>query len=504
MEQQRVSLHTECSLAYIMANPVIKVKRSSVAGKVPAPTQLERGELAVNSYDGKVYIIRDQFSTGIGTTTHTINPWDEYTIGSKIAYAGIASAQQFQGNLTGSVNSSGISTFGNITVDGNINIDNISKSLRVGDVSNDNYLDIRQISASSYKGFTFQHSNASVLANLQGTTNQYLVLGDNNIDNSGTLLGVSIDQGGSIVTRLTLSGSGNLDVHNNITLGGTVDGRDLATDGSKLDNIESNATRDQTASEIVSLLSDQNISTSGTISVTGDLTASSDFTLAGDATVQGDLYLSDTGTNSSAGPIIDLYRNSSSAADADYLGQIKFQGENDADQKNVYAKITGKIQDASDGTEDGLIEFANKKAGSNVITARLRSDSLQLLNGTNFSVAGTSDFTGNVTCNGSFTIGDYSLPTAIGAEDTVLKVDSGGNLVFGSGSSGGVIPTEKTFTATQGQTVFTDTSTLPTYIQVFVNGVKIRPTSDFSKSGSSITLVSAATAGDEIDLVRFD
>ena len=72
------------------------------------------------------------------------------------------------------------------------------------------------------------------------------------------------------------------------------------------------------------------------------------------------------------------------------MGQIKFQGENDADQKIVYAKITGKIQDASDGTEDGLIEFANKKAGSNVITARLRSDSFQLLNSTNLSVAGDS------------------------------------------------------------------------------------------------------------------
>ena len=77
-------------------------------------------------------------------------------------------------------------------------------------------------------------------------------------------------------------------------------------------------------------------------------------------------------------------------------------------------------------------------------------------------------------------------------------------VLFGSGSSGGVIPTEKTFTATQGQTVFTDTTNLPTYVQVFVNGIKIRPTSDFSQSGASITLVTAATAGDEIDLVRFD
>ena len=77
MRQQRVSLHTECSLAFIMANPKIKVKRSSVEGKVPAVTQLERGELAVNSYDGKVYILKDQFSVGIATTTHTLNPWNE-------------------------------------------------------------------------------------------------------------------------------------------------------------------------------------------------------------------------------------------------------------------------------------------------------------------------------------------------------------------------------------------------------------------------------------------
>ena len=72
-----------------MANPKIKVKRSSVEGKVPAVTQLERGELAVNSYDGKVYILRDQFSVGIATTTHTLNPWNEPSgVGAGISYSG--------------------------------------------------------------------------------------------------------------------------------------------------------------------------------------------------------------------------------------------------------------------------------------------------------------------------------------------------------------------------------------------------------------------------------
>ena len=101
----------------------------------------------------------------------------------------------------------------------------------------------------------------------------------------------------------------------------------------------------------------------------------------------------------------------------------------------------------------------------------------------------------------ALTLGNYNMPTTVGAQDTVLKSD-GTNVVFGSAASATF--TEEGFTATQGQTVFTASSTLPTYIQVFVNGIKIRPTTDFSKSGSSVTLVTGATAGDEIDLVRFD
>jgi hypothetical protein len=51
----------------------------------------------------------------------------------------------------------------------------------------------------------------------------------------------------------TLSPAQALDVNGNIVLSGTVDGRDIATDGSKLDGIESGATADQTGAEIKSL-----------------------------------------------------------------------------------------------------------------------------------------------------------------------------------------------------------------------------------------------------------
>ena len=45
-----------------------------------------------------------------------------------------------------------------------------------------------------------------------------------------------------------------IDVTGNVTVTGTVDGRDIAADGSKLDGIEAGATGDQSASEILSLL----------------------------------------------------------------------------------------------------------------------------------------------------------------------------------------------------------------------------------------------------------
>ena len=104
--------------------------------------------------------------------------------------------------------------------------------------------------------------------------------------------------------------------------------------------------------------------------------------------ITGDLTLTDTNADAAAGPEFKFHRNSSSPDDADYLGQIKFAGESDNSTERNYAKITGKILDSTDGTEDGAIEFSHIKGGSQTITGRFRSDSLQLLNGTAFHVNG--------------------------------------------------------------------------------------------------------------------
>ena len=49
-----------------MATP-IRIKRSAVAGKKPTEEQLQLGELAVNFYDGKVFLKQDTGGAGIAT-----------------------------------------------------------------------------------------------------------------------------------------------------------------------------------------------------------------------------------------------------------------------------------------------------------------------------------------------------------------------------------------------------------------------------------------------------
>ena len=60
-----------------MADPKIRIKRSSTPNKVPDRSQLLLGELAINTNDGKLYLEQDQFgSVGIATTVIAVNPWN--------------------------------------------------------------------------------------------------------------------------------------------------------------------------------------------------------------------------------------------------------------------------------------------------------------------------------------------------------------------------------------------------------------------------------------------
>ena len=86
------------------------------------------------------------------------------------------------------------------------------------------------------------------------------------------------------------------------------------------------------------------------------------------------LRIESADTGAADAPIIDLYRNSASPADDDDIGQIRFNGQNDAGEKIMYASMFAEIDDASDGTENGAIVFNLEEDGNLSRTVQIGTD----------------------------------------------------------------------------------------------------------------------------------
>ena len=119
----------------------------------------------------------------------------------------------------------GLDVTGNITSTGDLTITNESPKINFTDSGNNPDYNIGNINGA----FRFRDDT-------NGATRMQINT-DGHVDITGNL-----DVGAGV------------DVTGNITVSGTVDGRDVASDGSKLDGIESGATADQSASEILTLI----------------------------------------------------------------------------------------------------------------------------------------------------------------------------------------------------------------------------------------------------------
>jgi len=174
----------------------------------------------------------------------------------------------------------------------------------------------------------------------------------------------------------------------------------------------------------------------GTIAVTG--TGTSDALLT----------LTTTEASGTASPKLDLKRNSSSPADNDDLGQIRFLGENSADEEVIYGRLTASAKDITNGTEDGILELKLMEAGTLQNSVRFESTGLFI------NTSNTITFEGSV-ADGHETIltvvnptADHtvSLPNATGilaayASDgnngQVLTTNGSGILSFSDSTGGG-------------------------------------------------------------------
>jgi len=105
------------------------------------------------------------------------------------------------------------------------------------------------------------------------------------------------------------------------------------------------------------------IDVNGTMDVSGAITSSAGatITVADNSDV---LTLVSTDADANPGPILSLYRNSASPADADSTGRINFQAENSAGETITYSQIFSSVLDVTDGTEDGRYKVGTMVAGS--------------------------------------------------------------------------------------------------------------------------------------------
>ena len=100
-----------------------------------------------------------------------------------------------------------------------------------------------------------------------------------------------------------------------------------------------------------------------TLQVDGAITSSAGATITV-ADNSENLVLKSTDADANVGPQLTLWRASGSPADNDAIGQISFNANDDGANVTNFATIAGFIDDASDGSEDGIIHINSMVAGS--------------------------------------------------------------------------------------------------------------------------------------------
>jgi len=229
----------------------------------------------------------------------------------------------------------------------------------------------------------------------------------NSVVDAGQLLGIDLSGLANAGDYISVNVTNAQDDEVLVFSSGTLVNQSLSVDSSTIDH---DALTNFVANEHIDWTNaTANFSTTGTFS-------SGQATFVNDSTANDTLLLQTSDDSSSAAPILTFDRNSTSSANADYLGQIKFKGNNDSGSEQIYAKITGKISDASNGSEDGLIEYAVKKAGSNSIVMRITGSALKLLNSTSLEVDGaiSTGGTQRISSSGAFSnvTGDAAIITS--------------------------------------------------------------------------------------------
>jgi hypothetical protein len=144
------------------------------------------------------------------------------------------------------------------------------------------------------------------------------------------------------------------------------------------------------------------------------------------------MTLTSTDAGAAAAPLLELYRDSASPAASDTLGEIEFNGEDSAGNKQAYGLIHGSILSPTSTAEQGQLHFETATAGA--LTEKMIIGTTNLVIneiGAIFNVRIEGDTDANL-----FTTDATNSRVGIGTVSPAEKLDVVGNIKL----SGNVIP----------------------------------------------------------------
>ena len=411
-----------------MATTPIKLKRSNTISVIPDTSDLIEGEVALNTVDKKLYV-RNDSSTVITLANHYATDFDVNVVTFKVTVATKDSSHPYHG-----VGSSNGYKLNGIFAPYLKLIPKNTYRFDQSDSSNSGhpfrfYLDVNK---------TTQYTSGVTTNGTPGSSGAYtqLVIGD-------TTPPVLFYQCSALGTRGWAATTGTRSLFgfdtDDLSEGSSnlyftnarADARIAAATTDDLSEGSSNLYHTTARVQAVSI---NNVVEDTSPQLGGNLDLNSNnITGTGNISTTGNLTLTSTDAGSSAAPTIDLVRDSSSPADADYLGQLAFKGDDDGGSSHTYAKISGKIDDASAGSEDGLLEFAVVSGGSNEIVARIKNNGLFLNTGNTLRFEGATADAHETTLTVTDPTADRTI-TLPNASGTVLLADGDGSNLTGISS----------------------------------------------------------------------
>ena len=150
--------------------------------------------------------------------------------------------------------------------------------------------------------------------------------------------------------------------------------------------------------------------------------------------------LNSTDAGATAGPLLDLYRNSASPAASDTIGEIEFNGKDSAGNKQQYALIHGSILSPTSTTEQGQIHFETATAGASTEKMIIGTTNLVINDiGAVFNVRIEGDTDANLfytdATNSRVGVGTVSPTEKLDVVGGNIRIDNG-NLVIGTAGKG--------------------------------------------------------------------